>query len=130
MKTNTTQRYRRDKEHALLSSLSPNGMPPFALYYLTHTPMYSLCTHVDTHSVKHPCAQPHHARAVPAAICPALVLPVDDPLDAAGSLTIAAIQPIHLLFCPGQLLKPTPKEQKAKKKRRRESALVCVYIHM
>lgn len=46
----------------------------------------------------------YRARAVPAAICPALVLPVDDPLDAAGPLTIAAFQPVHLLLRPGQLL--------------------------
>lgn len=48
----------------------------------------------------------HRASAVSAAICPALVLPVDDPLDAAGSLTIAAIQPVHFLLGPGQLLAP------------------------
>ena len=51
------------------------------------------------------CVGAYRACAVPAAICPAFVLPVDDPLDAAGSLTIAAFQPIHLLLRPGQLLK-------------------------
>lgn len=77
--------------------------------------------------------KPHRACAVPAAICPALVLPVDDPLDAAGSLTIAAFQPIHLLLCPGQLLTPPPPPDKKKRQegeKIRVSLVVCLYSHV
>lgn len=69
---------------------------PFPFNGQTHTSMHA-------EAVEHPCEKPHRACAIPAAICPAFILPVDDPLDAAGSLTIAAIQPIHLLLRPGQL---------------------------
>lgn len=71
----------------------------------------------------------HRACAVPAAICPALVLPVDDPLDAAGSLTIAAFQSIHLLLRPGQLLTHPPPHKahaEGKMERRLESPLLHV----
>lgn len=71
-------------------------------------------------------AEAYRACAVPAAICPAFVLPVDDPLDAAGPLTIAAFQPIHLLLRPGQLLKKKPARWREDKRR-----LHCIvfYIH-
>lgn len=85
-----------------------------------------MCAHIAR---THPHSETHRACAVPAAICPALVLPVDDPLDAAGSLTIAAIQPIHLLLRPGQLLTPPPRKQKARR-REDESQPRRVYIHM
>lgn len=72
---------------------------------------------------------PHRARAVLAAICPALILPVDDPLDAASSLTIAAVQTIHLFLCPGQLFtKSQPHPKNRPKKRKYSSQLQSVYF--
>lgn len=93
----------------------PNVPSPFFLMVRhTHTSMHA-------EAVEHPCEKPHRACAIPAAICPAFILPVDDPLDAAGSLTIAAIQPIHLLLRPGQLHHQhpppnTPERQKPSRK--------------
>ena len=45
----------------------------------------------------------HRAGAVGASIGPALVLPVENTATGAALLTVAAVQPAHLLLCMGQL---------------------------
>jgi len=108
---------------------------PFLAPYNSNLDTQGPTVHTHTHTRTHThTGGPHRARAVLAAICPALVLPVDDPLDAAGSLTIAAIEPIHLLLRPGQLLTPTsphpPRNKRQEGEKMRVSLAVRVYIHM